>query len=177
MQPCSQSSAAAKSAPKESPSTSAGLRDARSPRAANQGDRKPFPRRESPPPVSQGQERQPADDVASNADEPKDILGRLREFRKSRRGAAADGRPDGKGRPRQRRRHHAQSPVRRGSASATSSSRGATAIGRTTVARSTASSGGPGTTDSSSPPASSSGGRPRIEVGCWITGTAFGSRS
>jgi hypothetical protein len=82
MQPAPESSAAAKSAPKESPSTSAGLRDAK-PAGGESGGPKTVPAPGVPPPVSQGQEHQPADDVASNADEPKDILGRLRDFKKA----------------------------------------------------------------------------------------------
>jgi TonB-like protein len=82
MQPAPETSAAAKSAPKESPSTTAGLRDRR-PAGGEPGGPKAAPTPGVPPPASQGQERQPASDVASNADEPKDILGRLREFRKA----------------------------------------------------------------------------------------------
>jgi hypothetical protein len=71
-----------KSAPKESPSTSAGLRDSK-PAGGEQGGPKTVPAPGVPPPASQGQERDPSNDVAANADEPKDILGRLREFRKA----------------------------------------------------------------------------------------------
>jgi hypothetical protein len=82
MQPAPETSAAAKASPKESPSTSAGLRDAR-PAGGEQGGPKTVPTPGVPPPASQGQEHQPADDVASNVEPPKDILGRLREFRKA----------------------------------------------------------------------------------------------
>jgi hypothetical protein len=82
MQPAPETSAAAKLAPKESPSTSAGLRDVK-PAGGEQGGPKIVPTPGVPPPATQGQEHQPADDVATNADEPKDILGRLREFRKA----------------------------------------------------------------------------------------------
>jgi hypothetical protein len=82
MQPAPEAAAAAKLAPKEAPSTSAGLRDSK-PAGGEQGGPRAVPTPGVPPPGSQGQERQPADDVASTAPAPKDILGRLREFKKA----------------------------------------------------------------------------------------------
>ncbi len=82
MSPVPESIAAATSTPKESPPKSAGRRNTR-PAGGEQGGPKTVPAPGVPPQASQGQERQPANDVASNVDEPKDILGRLREFRKA----------------------------------------------------------------------------------------------
>lgn len=82
MAPVPETSATAKRAPKESPSTNAGRRDSNPPGGA-QGGPKLVPTPGVPPPASNGQERRPPNDLASNVDEPKDILGRLREFRKA----------------------------------------------------------------------------------------------
>ena len=81
MQPVPEAEPAAKPAPKEAPSKSAGLRDSK-PAGGEQGGPRAVPA-PGVPPSSQGQERQPADDVASNAEAPKDILGRLREFKRA----------------------------------------------------------------------------------------------
>ena len=72
MAPVPESSAAAKSAPKESPSTSAGRRDTRPAGGEPEGPKpSPTPGVQTPT------------DVAANVEEPKDILGRLREFKKA----------------------------------------------------------------------------------------------
>jgi hypothetical protein len=81
MQPVPEITGAAKSATKDS-TKSAGRRD-QNPAGGEQGGPKPSPTPGVPPPATDGTERQAQDDVAWNADEPKDILGRLREFRKA----------------------------------------------------------------------------------------------
>ena len=74
MQPAPETTTAMKSASKEQPSDMAGRRD-KSPAGGEQGGPKPVPTPGAPPPT--------ADTAALNADEPKDILGRLREFKKA----------------------------------------------------------------------------------------------
>jgi hypothetical protein len=82
MQAVPEITGAAKSATKESTTTSAGRRD-QNPAGGEQGGPRPVPTPGVPPPAAEGTERQVQDELARNADEPKDIFGRLREFRKA----------------------------------------------------------------------------------------------
>jgi len=80
MRPVPEAVAAPKSAQAEAKRNDAGRRD-RLPEGGEQGGPKPVPTVGAPPPAPDGTERTAPDDTTSNIEEPKDILGRLREFK------------------------------------------------------------------------------------------------
>lgn len=82
MQPIPEITAASKSAQSEAKRDDAGRRD-RLPAGGEQGGPKPVPTVGSPPPAPDGTERTAPDETASNIEEPKDILGRLRDFKRA----------------------------------------------------------------------------------------------
>jgi len=82
MQPAPETIAALKSATKESTPKDAGRRD-KNPAGGEQGGPRMVPTPGTPPPAPNGADRRTVDEVASNVDEPKDIFGRLREFKKA----------------------------------------------------------------------------------------------
>ncbi len=82
MQPVPETVAALTSPTKDSPPKDAGRRD-KNPAGGEQGGPRPMPTPGAPPPNRNGADRQTVDEVASNVDEPKDILGRLREFKRA----------------------------------------------------------------------------------------------
>lgn len=83
MQTVPETMAPAKSAANERTSKNAGQRDTRPP-GGEQGGPRPVPTAGTPEPAPNGIDRRTTnDDVASNTDEPKDILGRLREFKRA----------------------------------------------------------------------------------------------
>lgn len=73
---------ASKSATKEPNTKTAGQRD-QNPAGGEQGGPRPVPTPGTPPPAPNGSDRQAVGDAASNPDEPKDILGRLRDFKRA----------------------------------------------------------------------------------------------
>ena len=83
MQSVPETMGALKNAPKEQASKDAGRRD-KNPAGGEQGGPKPVPTPGTPPPAPNGNDRQAgSNDVAVNADEPKDILGQLRDFKRA----------------------------------------------------------------------------------------------
>jgi len=82
MQPIPEITAASKNAKAETKQNDSGHRD-RLPAGGEQGGPKPVPAAGAPPPSPDGSERTASDETASNIDEPKDILGRLREFKQA----------------------------------------------------------------------------------------------
>lgn len=83
MQYVPETMAPAKSPTREQASKDAGQRDKR-PAGGEAAGPRPVPTPGTPPPAPNGIDRQAAnDDVATNTDEPKDILGRLREFKRA----------------------------------------------------------------------------------------------
>jgi hypothetical protein len=83
MQSVPETTGALKTETKEQASKDAGRRD-KNPAGGEQGGPKPVPTPGVPPPAPNGSDRQTTNnDVATNADEPKDILGRLRDFKRA----------------------------------------------------------------------------------------------
>jgi hypothetical protein len=83
MQPVPETSTDLKSATKEQAAKDAGRRD-KKPAGGEQGGPKPVPAPGVPPPAPNGIDRQTTgNDVAANVDQPKDILGRLRDFKRA----------------------------------------------------------------------------------------------
>jgi hypothetical protein len=82
MEPAPETIAALKNATKESTPKEAGRRD-KNPAGGEQGGPRPVPTPGTPPPAQNGADRQTIDEVSSNIDESKDILGRLREFKRA----------------------------------------------------------------------------------------------
>jgi hypothetical protein len=82
MQFVPETTAPVKSAANDETSKDAGQRDKRA-AGGQEGGPRPVPTPGAPPPAPNGTDRQTTDDIASNVEEPKDILGRLREFRKA----------------------------------------------------------------------------------------------
>ena len=67
---------------KDQPSKDTGRKD-KNPAGGEQGGPRPEPTPGTPPPAPNGLEGQTSDTVASNRDEPKDLLGRLRDFKRA----------------------------------------------------------------------------------------------
>jgi hypothetical protein len=83
MQPVPETTAGLKSEIKEQAAKEVGRRD-KNPAGGEQGGPKPVPAPGVPPPAPSGIDRQATgNDVAANVDEPKDILGRLRDFKRA----------------------------------------------------------------------------------------------
>jgi hypothetical protein len=82
MRPVPEAAAAPKSAQTLAKPNDAGHRDTL-PAGGEQGGPKPVPAVGAPPPAPDGTERTAPDQTASNIDESKDILGRLREFKQA----------------------------------------------------------------------------------------------
>ncbi len=80
MQPTPETITAMKTATKESTPKEAGRRD-KNPAGGEQGGPRPEPTPGTPPPEKSGADRSTIAEVGSNNFEPKDILGRLREFK------------------------------------------------------------------------------------------------
>jgi hypothetical protein len=82
MQSVPETVASANSSTTEKTAKDAGLKD-KKPAGGEQGGPKPVPTPGAPPPAPEGSDRVAASDTGSNADEPKDILGRLRDFKRA----------------------------------------------------------------------------------------------
>ena len=82
MQPAPETIVALKNATKEPTPKEAGRRD-KNPAGGEQGGPRPVPTPGTPPPEKSGADRQTIDEVESNINESKDILGRLREFKRA----------------------------------------------------------------------------------------------